>query len=96
MTAQMYIHVCYVGDAGLVHVQVCKEDVDNYTSRRLLVPFQVMVRWVGDGDKPLKPLFCKIYFRGAKKRFDFLTVTSPKQCIGRFMQLWYYTCRCNV
>jgi hypothetical protein len=60
---------------------VCREDVDDHTPRNVLVPCQVRVHWVGDGNKPLKPLLHKIHFSGAKKPRDFLTVTSPKHCI---------------
>ena len=77
--------VCHIGDTVHMYMQVCKEDVDDHTARNVLVPCQVSVRWVGD--EPLKPLLHKIHLSGAKKPRDFLTVTSPKHCIGRFMQL---------
>ena len=68
----------------VVLVQVRREDVDNYTPRRVLVPCQVRVRWVGDRDDPVKPLSHEIKLLGAKNVFDFLTVTSPILCIGVF------------
>ena len=75
---------CHIGEAVLiffVHTQVCREDVENYTPCKVLVPCQVMVHWVG-GEKPQKPLSYKIRLLGAKKECDFLTVTSPTLCIG--------------
>ena len=48
----------------------------------MLVPCQVRVRWVGEEDKPVKPLSHEIKLLGAKREFDFLTVTSPTLCIG--------------
>jgi hypothetical protein len=62
---------------------VCREDVDDHTPRNVLVPCQVSVRWVGDGNKPLKPLLHKIHLSGAKEPRDFLTVISPKHCIDQ-------------
>ena len=67
-----------------VWVQVRREDVDNYTPHRVLVPCQVRVRWVGDRDDPVKPLSHEIKLVGATNVFDFLTVTSPIRFIGMF------------
>jgi hypothetical protein len=61
---------------------VRREDVDNYTPRRVLVPCQVRVRWVGDRDDPVKPLSHEIKLVGATNVFDFLTVTTPIRFIG--------------
>jgi hypothetical protein len=60
---------------------VRREDVDNYTPRRVLMPCQVKVCWGGDRDDPVKPLSHEIKLVGAKNVYDFLTVTSPILCI---------------
>ena len=71
----------------VVLVQVRREDVDNYTPRRVLMPCQVKVCWGGDRDDPVKPLSHEIKLVGAKNVYDFLTVTSPILCIGMFHYL---------
>ena len=73
-----------------------KEDVDNYTPRRVLVPCQVRVRWVGDRDDP-EPLSHEIKLVGATNVFDFLTVTSPIRFIGMFtIQLFGFNSYCLI
>ena len=68
----------------LEHIQVQRVDVDNYTPRKALVTCQVRVHWVQEGNKPPRRLSHDIKLLGAKE-FDFLTVTSPRLCIG----VWY-------
>ena len=68
----------------LEHIQVRRVDVDNYTLRRTLVTCQVRVYWVQEGNKPPRRLSHNVKLLGAKE-FAFLTVTSPRLCIG----VWY-------
>ena len=63
--------------------QVRRVDVNNYTPRKTLVTCQVRVCW-DQGDKSPTPLSHDLKLSGAKE-FDFLTVTSPRHCIG----MWY-------
>ena len=65
-----------------MYAQVCREDVDGYTPRKVLVPCKVRVQWIKEGNNNPKPLSHEIKLLGAKKGFDFLTVTSPSLCIG--------------
>ena len=57
-------------------LQVCKEDINSFSSRRRLFPCQMSVRWIGVEGRNTTPLIYKILMKGATDKHNFLTITS--------------------
>ena len=67
-----------------ISLQVCKEDIDRFLFRRR-VPVhscQMSVCWIGEERKKIIPLDYKITLKGAKDRYNFLTLTSDCLPLG--------------
>ena len=65
-----------------ISLQVCKEDINSFSSRRRLHSCQMRVCWIGEEGKKIIPLNYKISMKGAKDRYNFLTITSHSLPLG--------------
>ena len=65
-----------------ISLQVCKEDINSFSFRRRLHSCQMSVCWSGEEGKKIIPLNYKISMKGAKDRYNFLTLTSDSLPLG--------------
>ena len=63
-------------------VQMYTDNIARLSFGRALIPFQVSVCWVEDGGRAKRRLTQKVILLGTKQPSNYLTVTSPGQCIG--------------
>ena len=73
-----------------ISLQVRKEDIDRFSFRRRLPVHscQMSVSWSGEERKKIIPLNYKITLKGAKDKYNFLTLTSDCLPLGTVI---YYT-----
>ena len=63
-------------------IQIKKNSVTRLAFGERLIPFQVQVRWVRQGEKPQMELTEKVVLGGVKRPSNFLTVTLPQFYTG--------------
>ena len=67
-----------------ISLQVHKEDINSFSFRRRLPVHscQMSVCWIGEEGKKMIPLNYKITLKGAKDRYNFLTLTLDYLQLG--------------
>ena len=67
---------------NMLCVQMYTDNIARLSFWKALIPFQVSVCWIGDGEREQRRLTQKVILGGTKHPFNCLTVTSPRQCTG--------------
>ena len=82
MHAKSVFIACTTMSVNIISLQVCKEDINSFSFRRRLHSCQMSVCWSGEEGKKIIPLNYKISMKGAKDRYNFLTLTSDCLPLG--------------